>query len=262
MAEPTDESPTVTPTWLRQYGGLALIVVAGLFFALTSPFNAVTYLPFAGRWVYWSFLIGITWLTHRLVSQQLAGRFSPWLLALLVSVLATPLVLVCILVVQQALDRPVATSFWPSLAASIWVINMALAAVSIPISAAMAGHRPAATDDRAAGPDPAQGLRQRLPDAARNQPIWALCAQDHYLKVFLPDGSHLIHMRFGDAVTMLAGQDGVVVHRSWWVSRAGVGQINREGRRTEITLRTGETVPVSRAGATRLREAGWQGLTA
>ncbi|MEO1576113.1 MAG: LytTR family DNA-binding domain-containing protein [Pseudomonadota bacterium] len=236
----------------------ALVVLTGLFFALTSPFNAVTYLPFAARWLYWAALIALFLGTHLTVWRLAGPDRARWQRVLLVSVLATPLVLVTILTVQQAIDRPVPTDAWPSLAASIWVINAALAF----LAASLLHPAPKDADDTAASEPhtsrpPADSLRQRLPLHARDTAIWALGAQDHYVDVIQPEGHHLVHMRLGDAVALLGDQDGLKVHRSWWVARDAVADIARHGRRLEIRLRNGQTVPVSRAGAAELKNAGW-----
>ena len=67
-----------------------------------------------------------------------------------------------------------------------------------------------------------------------------------------------MHMRFGDAVHMLGGVEGLQLHRSWWVAREGVQAIRREDRKWIVELVTGDVAPVSRAGAARLKDAGWR----
>lgn len=250
---PVDEARTDRPFVVNWRLCAALVGLAGLFFALTSPFNAVTYLPFPGRWVYWSALIALFLLTHLTVWRVAGPGRSPWLLALLVSVLATPLVLVTILAVQQAIGRAVPTGAWPTLAGSIWVINAALSALATLLLHRASGDVP----DTIVTDPPADSLRQRLPLPARDKAIWALGAQDHYVDVIQPDEHHLVHMRLGDAVSLLAQQDGLRVHRSWWVARDAVAEIARNGRRFEIRLKNGQSVPVSRAGTAELKNAGW-----
>lgn len=249
---PTDDSRTGTVISSGPARLAALTVGSGLFFALTSPFNAVTYLPFLSRWLYWMGLITLTVATHALVFRIVRDRIPRWGRIVLVSILATPLVFAAILFVQQAIERPVPTQFWWSLVASIWVINVVLAV--------LAAHLDQRPKQVSVGPDSphvdlAAGLRKRLPLAVREEAIWALGAQDHYLDVVLPSSNHLIHMRFGDALSMV--DDGLQVHRSWWVSRAAVASIVKKGRKVEILLHSGQVIPVSRAGATRLREADW-----
>lgn len=251
---PIDDSPTGHRPGLSLRLCAMLTVVSALFFALTSPFRAVVYLPFLARWAYWAALVAITASTYLVVWRVARPDRSKWGLALIVSLVSTPLVLVAILVVQQAIGRPVPTEEWAVLTASIWVINAALAA----LAAAFSGPEIATpASDKPEPPDAQAGIRQRLPVGVRDHPIRALNAQDHYLDVILDDSHHLIQMRLGDAVAMLAGEDGLQVHRSWWVAREAVAKIRRDGRRVEIELGNGQRVPVSRAGAARLKEVGW-----
>lgn len=232
---------------LRYLGAMAGVA---LFFAITSPFNAVTYLPILGRWAYWTFLIGITAVTLALSKRLLGKRFSPWTVAFLAAIAATPLVLLAILSIQVLIGYPVAKSFWLSLTGSIWVINLALTLVQ---EAVVGSPVPTPTSVDLSGP-----LREKLPLGVRDEDILAISAQDHYVTVQLPSGDHLIHMRFGDAVALMAGIDGLQVHRSWWVAKAAVKTIERSGRQWEVALANGQVAPVSRAGASRLKEAGWR----
>ena len=232
------------------------IPLAALFFAITSPFNAVTYLPFVARWFYWAGLISIVAVTQYLVWRVAKYRGSNWHLAVVASIVATPLVLIAILSVQHMIDRAVPQRFWLSLSGSIWVINIVL--TTIAAFWMLPKRKPRRLHPEEAAIESGQGIRDRLPATASGQAIWALGAQDHYLEVILASSKHLIHMRLRDAIAMMADSDGLQVHRSWWVARDAVAKIGRKGRNTEITLRSGQRLPVSRSGARRLREAGWR----
>lgn len=87
--------------------------------------------------------------------------------------------------------------------------------------------------------------------------IHALKGEDHYVRVFGETRQELILLRLRDAMTEMAGSDGLQVHRSWWVARQGVARIRRDGREAIISLPDGSEVPVSRDAMPRLREAGW-----
>ena len=60
-----------------------------------------------------------------------------------------------------------------------------------------------------------------------------------------------------DAIAELDGIDGLQVHRSWWVARGAVSDVQREGRNIRLTLDTGVEAPVSRANVQVLKDAGW-----
>ena len=64
-------------------------------------------------------------------------------------------------------------------------------------------------------------------------------------------------MRMGDAIERLGSADGLRVHRSWWVARAGISAVRRDGRSATITLVNGQEAPVARDMMPALRAAGW-----
>jgi DNA-binding LytR/AlgR family response regulator len=98
---------------------------------------------------------------------------------------------------------------------------------------------------------------ERLPAKIMGGAIWAVEAEDHYLRVRTSKGSDLILMRLADAMAELDGIEGAQVHRSWWVARAGVADVKREGARVTLVLKDGAEAPVSRPNVKPLREAGW-----
>lgn len=86
--------------------------------------------------------------------------------------------------------------------------------------------------------------------------IWALQAEDHYLRVHTDTKQELIRYRFSDAVGELKGQPGLQVHRSFWVNTKAIDSIKRSGRSYEIVLKSGLEVPVSRSYRYAVKEAG------
>lgn len=96
----------------------------------------------------------------------------------------------------------------------------------------------------------------RLPLRLRTAELWALKAEDHYLRAITSGGEALIRMRLADAIKELTGVDGVRCHRSWWIARTSVADVRRaDGRLRTVLLPNGLEVPVSRAGA-RILKAG------
>ncbi len=98
---------------------------------------------------------------------------------------------------------------------------------------------------------------QRLPLKLRGAELYALEAEDHYLRIRTDRGSDLILMRLSDAVAELEGADGARTHRSWWVARAAVTAAERTSSGAVLTLRDGARAQVSRQNLRGLREAGW-----
>jgi hypothetical protein len=113
---------------------------------------------------------------------------------------------------------------------------------------------------RAAAPDaPPPKFLARLPPRLRGAELYAVEAEDHYLRLHTSLGQDLILMRLADAVAELEGVEGAQTHRSWWVARAAVTAAERLDGRAVLTLKDGSEAPVSRGFAPTLRAAGWFG---
>ena len=97
----------------------------------------------------------------------------------------------------------------------------------------------------------------RLPAQLAGADLYAVEAEDHYLRLHTSQGQDLILMRLGDAIEELEGVEGAQTHRSWWVAKAAVADAERMDGRAVLTLKDGAEVPVSRGFAKALRAAGW-----
>lgn len=106
----------------------------------------------------------------------------------------------------------------------------------------------------------------RLADLLPNLPpalgddILSMSAQDHYVEVVTTNGSHLLNGRLSDCVEALGPERGVQCHRSHWVARCQVRDIQRDGSAYVCVLSDGRQIPVSRRRATAMKAeiAVWQ----
>lgn len=106
---------------------------------------------------------------------------------------------------------------------------------------------PSETPQIAAPSTPRSALRQRLSPRRRDAVVWAVQAEDHYLRVHTDRGAELIFMRLSDALGEMEAQ-GARTHRSWWVARSAVAASRRDpGGRATLLLPDGTEVPVSRS---------------
>jgi len=96
-----------------------------------------------------------------------------------------------------------------------------------------------------------------MPAALHGSELFAIEAEDHYLRLHTDRGSALILMPLSEAVARLEGVDGLRTHRSWWVARGAVVGAARGNGRAQLTLKNGLRAPVSRTYAPDLRGAGW-----
>lgn len=115
-----------------------------------------------------------------------------------------------------------------------------------------------ATDD--AVPFPETGFIRRL-GRIKPEEVYALEAEDHYVRVHLQSGSQLLLYRFSDAIAEI-GADGVRVHRSFWVRKDAVKRVTPHGKGYVLSLASGIEIPVSRAYREAARLAGVLGKRA
>jgi hypothetical protein len=109
--------------------------------------------------------------------------------------------------------------------------------------------------ERAAAPSVLPGFVARLP-AKLGHDVWAVAAEEHYLRVHTERGSALVLYRMSDAVRELAGWDGTQVHRSYWVARRAIERVERTRGQPSLVLRNGLVVPVSRSFRRDAEQAG------
>jgi hypothetical protein len=114
---------------------------------------------------------------------------------------------------------------------------------------------------RSSGPSRAVGgdtFMGRLPFRLRTAELWALQAEDHYLRAITSQGEALIRLRLADAIRELDVDKGARTHRSWWVAKAAVCDVRRaDGRVRSVVLPDGREALVSRSCADALRADGW-----
>lgn len=99
-------------------------------------------------------------------------------------------------------------------------------------------------------------LISRLP-ARLGKTLICLEMEDHYVRVHTALGDTMIHMRMADAALELDGIEGMLVHRSYWVSREAITGWSRDGKTLTLSLSNGKAVPVARDRQPLVRAAGW-----
>lgn len=87
--------------------------------------------------------------------------------------------------------------------------------------------------------------------------VLALQMEDHYIRVHRREGSQLVLMPLNQGIAALGRIDGLRTHRSWWVARAAVVEVQGTPRAMKLKLHNGLEAPVARSAVTSLRQAGW-----
>ena len=175
---------------------------------------------------------------------------SIWLDAALAAlVMSVPFTFIVWIATRTLLGSRIPVGGLPILFGYVLLVALALTVINMLIES----RRVAVTE---ASPEPPRFL-ERLPLKLRGAEVWAVEAEDHYLRLHTSRGQDLILMRLADAVAELEGIEGAQVHRSWWVARDAIADARRGDGRTTLTLKDGSEVPVSRTYAGVLRDKGW-----
>jgi len=229
---------------------LAVTSLVSLFFSLIGAFGT-SQMPFLYRtfcimlygWA--GCLIGVG--CFRLISRFMGG--SVWVRAVPSSLLMVPPMGLFVWTASSIqMGMPLPARALPSLTWQTLVMCVAMTFLAV----AMGQRRRAV-----AAPPPAPKFLERIPMKLRGSELWAVEAEDHYLRLHTSKGQDLILMRLADAIDELDGVEGAQVHRSWWVARDAIADARRGDGRATLTLKDGSEVPVSRTYARVLRDRNW-----
>jgi hypothetical protein len=237
--------------WLR---GLGIAVAAAIFMAWVGAFTS-TRAGMPARLIYWFSLMLLGWVwgsfVARIVIRGLTRPRNTWLRVIIASLaISIPYSAVVAFVSAQLFGASFELSDIPELVGSVTMVALVVTALNVLVeSRAEAGATRASAE-------PAKFL-ERLPIKLRGAEVWAVEAEDHYLRLHTSKGQDLILMRLADAVSELQGIEGAQVHRSWWVARDAIADARRGDGRATLTLKDGAEAPVSRTYARLLRERGW-----
>ena len=209
------------------------------------------------RLIYWLTML-LTGTVLGIVIMTLAGGLPrldgrPWLKAAILTLMlwAPASVMVWIIIVLM-LHAPWDPRILVGNAGPVLLVSAAMTALNF-----LADREPAQTHAASEAGAAPPAFLERLPIRLRGAELYAVEAEDHYLRLHTSKGADLILMRLSDAIEELEGIEGAQTHRSWWVARDGVDDARRADGRATIRLKDGAEVPVSRTFVRALRQAGW-----
>ncbi len=222
-------------------------LAAGIVLGILAPFDT-NRLSTMFRFTYWIGLClagGLGASATDYIAHKLKKDLSIWPCAFFQSITAAMAVFAVIIWLtyhlggsfQDPFDA-VMTFFY------IWVISMTISSIG-----ALMRQRDDVGDSAPSRPT----LYERLPPKLRSAEIYALAAEDHYVRVITSKGDELILMRLSDAIKETTPLKGLSPHRSYWVSEGGVKSV----KKSELILHTEQAVPISRSGMKLVRGAGW-----
>ena len=251
------EAPNAGRDWRTWARNLGVAAAAGVFLALSGAMDTSN-TPLTTRLLYWAPLMiagaAVANLLAGVVAKWMPPRANQWLFgAALAVAIAAALTLPLMAFTNLVYGTAMGLSHAPGFFFSVLLIAAPMTGVMVLVN------RPGpVTHAPPPGAAPAQvRFMERLPAKLKGAVIYAVQAEDHYLRLHTSKGSDLILMRLADAVVELEGLEGAQTHRSWWVAREAVEGARRDGDRMVLTLKGGAEAPVSRPNIRPLREAGW-----
>lgn len=236
--------------WLR---GLTVAVLFAAFMTMSGAFGTDD-VPVLRRAMYWFAMMSVGYLWGGYVARhffrdEARSPDRPWLQSLsAAAIMAAPFTLVVWAGTRWGLGSDIALAYLPILFVYVYFIAVGVTVVNWLIESRRKAPAP---------PAPTPKFLERLPLKLRGAEVWAVEAEDHYLRLHTSKGQDLILMRLADAVAALDGIEGLQVHRSWWVARDAIVEARRGDGRATLTLKDGAQVPVSRTYAGELRDRGW-----
>ena len=245
-------SPYARPAgWLR---GVTISLFAALFLALSGAFGSGE-APLVRRLIYWVPLMLVGWVWGAFVAGLFrfghGQRRHVWLRVVGASLaMALPFSFVVAGFSRLLYGAYVGLDDAPGLLLAVIAVALVMTSLNVLTEQRLV------TEAAAPAALPPRFL-DRLPVKLRGAEVWAVEAEDHYLRLHTSRGQDLILMRLSDAVAELEGIEGAQVHRSWWVARDAITDARRSDGRATLTLKGGSEVPVSRTYARMLRERNW-----
>ena len=229
-----------------------------MFLAVSGAFTGAD-VPLLTRFAYWiPVMLGgavlgrlMAWLVIRIPR----AASNEWLFALILAVAITvPVTLAIWIYTSSVFHLRFTVATLPFFTGGVFLVSLVMTVLMMLISRP---GRMTHARTQSAAPAPTPRFFERLPPKLKGGVLYAVAAEDHYLRLHTSKGTDLILMRLSDAIAELDGVEGAQTHRSWWVAKNAVESTRRDGDRLILVLKGGAEAPVSRPNVRVLREAGW-----
>lgn len=255
------------PAWAVSIIRWTVISAAlGLMFAWLGVYETGE-IPLPERIAYWSVLMLIGAMTSLVVTplvfEKWLVKFHPAVPIIVVSAIISLPITAGLVVIDALGDGTVASPpWWAQQYLYVLVISAILTTGAWAVDRfqdqkkATADASLAATASPQAAPS-GSAFAARLPVKFRAAQVYAVSAEDHYLRVHTSAGETMLLMRLADAVRELAALEGQQTHRSWWVARQGLADVARGDGKVTLKLKSGAEAPVSRTYQKAVKDAGW-----
>lgn len=238
--------------WWAQ--ALAYSVIAGSALGVVGPFGSFLNDDVLVRVVHF---VGLT-----LAGTILAGVLGPLILRLgngigAPALFSTGIVMIVVAGPVSVLSAVVTTWLWPAYTSQLGPVDWFAQALLITVGVVSLWLLLEAAITRAQSA-PAHDPELLEPEDGQSvSDILCLQMEDHYVRIHQATSARMELLPLRDAITRYGTGDGLQVHRSWWVARKAVAEVERDARSLRLRLANGLLVPVARNRVAALRENGW-----
>lgn len=192
-----------------------------------------------------------------LLNSHWFAMLNPWLALAISGVIGASLFAPIALLIDIWLEAQPVTVFtdeildeWTSVVPPVAICWLALNApwmlgYRLEKSAAQNAQASQPVDEVDAMADSQPAFMMLVPPEKRGR-LLMLKSELHYLQVVTDKGNALILHNLVDAIDQLPADQGITVHRSYWVALDAIEKLDKQGRQGELSLHDGQRIPVSR----------------
>lgn len=247
-------------TRILRAAGIALGL--GVVFAWFGVYQTSAF-PLPERIAYWTILMGVGIAASTIANPLVIHRWLPrahplFQIAAIAAFISVPIT-IGLGLIELAVDGIIAPLDWWYLQyLYVLALSAVMTALAWIVEKWRTGMLVAAPAAAAPATAPAgSAFADRLPVKFRSALVYAVSAEDHYLRVHTSLGETMILMRLADAVRELAALEGLQTHRSWWVAKQGLADASKGDGKVTLKLKSGADAPVSRTYQKAVKDAGW-----
>ncbi|MEP4050777.1 MAG: LytTR family DNA-binding domain-containing protein [Litorimonas sp.] len=241
---------------LKQYSWqIALVILGfGFVFSVLGVYDTHA-LPFYMRFTFWTATMATGLIATILIMPILVTRvlksYHPAVHVIMGSIIASIPVTLVITIFNPTFSFESSLKIWMLQFGYVLIISLVVAGVAYPFLKKIGAYGEIQTTDQSV----VQTFLKRLPIKYHNAELLGFSAEDHYLRVYTNKGEDLILLRFADAMRELSNAEGLQVHRSWWVAKSGVSDVQTNSGKKVLVLASGIKVPVSRTFMKNAKQA-------
>ncbi len=85
--------------------------------------------------------------------------------------------------------------------------------------------------------------------------LYSISVSDHYVEAATAKGTHMVLMRFSDALNEVDAINGIQLHRSHWIALDSVASVDKRDGKLVVKLKNGRQYPVSRSRLQAVKKA-------